>query len=149
MGQTCPPSAGSVLRLRFSQMKTLLGRLQKRRHSVRRRIRPIEGNEKSLRLISYLGKFFAAAVYLSEAPSPHNFCMYFIQKLLILPPPDSTELEDDGIDPMTVATLALAVRRSNHSARSHPKFFIFGFPSNFVEFGSGPIQSVKVLQCMV
>jgi hypothetical protein len=30
--------------------------------------------------------------------------------------------EDAGIEPKTVATLALAVRRSNHWARSHPWF---------------------------
>jgi hypothetical protein len=29
--------------------------------------------------------------------------------------------EDAGIEPRTVATTALAVRRSNHSARSHPR----------------------------
>ncbi len=29
-------------------------------------------------------------------------------------------LENAGIEPRTVATLALAVRRSNHSAKSHP-----------------------------
>jgi hypothetical protein len=28
--------------------------------------------------------------------------------------------EDAGIEPETVATLALTVRSSNHSARSHP-----------------------------
>jgi hypothetical protein len=33
---------------------------------------------------------------------------------------DSTVSEDAGIKPRTVATSALAVRRSNHSARSHP-----------------------------
>jgi hypothetical protein len=41
--------------------------------------------------------------------------------LLCLPPLRySTVLEDAGIEPRTVATLALAVRHSNHSARSHP-----------------------------
>jgi hypothetical protein len=30
--------------------------------------------------------------------------------------------EDAGIGPRTVATTALAVRRSNHSARSHPSY---------------------------
>ncbi len=29
--------------------------------------------------------------------------------------------EDAGIEPRTIATLALAVRRSHHSARSHPQ----------------------------
>ncbi len=35
-------------------------------------------------------------------------------------PSDSSVSEDAGIEPRTVATLALAVRHSNHSARSHP-----------------------------
>jgi hypothetical protein len=43
--------------------------------------------------------------------------------LLHLPPSDSTESEDAGIEPGTVATAALAVRRSNHSARSHQIIF--------------------------
>ncbi len=29
--------------------------------------------------------------------------------------------EDAGLEPRTVATMALPVRRSNHSARSHPQ----------------------------
>ncbi len=40
--------------------------------------------------------------------------------LLHLPPLRSTVSEEAGIEPRTVATTALAVRRSNHSARSHP-----------------------------
>ncbi len=44
--------------------------------------------------------------------------------LLHLPPPDSTVSEDAGIEPKTVATMALAVRRSNHSARSLPNINI-------------------------
>ncbi len=39
----------------------------------RRRIRLLEGNAKSLRLNSNLEKDFAAAVYLSNAPSPPRF----------------------------------------------------------------------------
>jgi hypothetical protein len=35
---------------------------------------------------------------------------------------DSTVPSDAGIEPWTVATGALAVRRSNHSARSHPLY---------------------------
>jgi hypothetical protein len=35
-------------------------------------------------------------------------------------PSDSTVSEDAGIQPRSVATSALTVRRSNHSARSHP-----------------------------
>jgi hypothetical protein len=53
--------------------------------------------------------------------------------LLHLPPPsDSTVSEDAGIEPRTDATLALAARRSNRSARSRlrsegkndPKFVV-------------------------
>jgi hypothetical protein len=46
--------------------------------------------------------------------------MYDIQHCFICHPSDSTVSEDAGIEPRTVATTALAVRRSNHSARSHP-----------------------------
>jgi hypothetical protein len=34
-------------------------------------------------------------------------------------PSDSTVSDDDGLKPSTVATLTLAVKRSNHSARSN------------------------------
>jgi hypothetical protein len=47
--------------------------------------------------------------------------MYDIQHCFICRPSDSTGSEDAGIKPRTVATAALAVRRSNHSARSHPQ----------------------------
>jgi hypothetical protein len=40
--------------------------------------------------------------------------------LLYLRTSDSTVSEDAGTEPRTVATVTLAVRRSNHSARSHP-----------------------------
>jgi hypothetical protein len=47
--------------------------------------------------------------------------MYFIQHCFICRPSDSTVLEKAaGKEPRTVATFALAVRRSNHLARSHP-----------------------------
>ncbi len=46
--------------------------------------------------------------------------MYDIQHCFICRPTDSTVSEDAGVEPGTVATTALAVRRSNHSARSHP-----------------------------
>jgi hypothetical protein len=49
-----------------------------------------------------------------------DFFMYDIQHCFICRPSDSTVSEDAGIEPRTVATTALAVRRSNHSARSHP-----------------------------
>jgi hypothetical protein len=46
--------------------------------------------------------------------------MYVIQHGFICRPSDSTVSEEAGIDPMTDATAALAVRRSTyHSARSH------------------------------
>jgi hypothetical protein len=46
---------------------------------------------------------------------------YFIQYCFICRPSDSTVSEDAGIEPRTVATSALDVRRSHpHSARSHP-----------------------------
>jgi hypothetical protein len=46
--------------------------------------------------------------------------MYDIQHCFICCPSDSTVSEDTGMEPRTVATMALAVRRSNNSARSHP-----------------------------
>jgi hypothetical protein len=57
------------------------------------------------------------------------FSMYCIQHCFICRPSDSTVSEDAAIEPRTVATSALAVRRSNpisflcsnHSARSHPQ----------------------------
>jgi hypothetical protein len=48
--------------------------------------------------------------------------MYVIQHCFIWHPSDSTVSEDAGIEPITVATLALTVRRSNHLARSHPPY---------------------------
>ena len=48
------------------------------------------------------------------------FCMYFIKHWFICRPSDSTVSEDAEIEPRTVATSALAVRSSNHSAKSHP-----------------------------
>ncbi len=50
-----------------------------------------------------------------------SFFMYDIQHCFICRPSESTVPEDAGIEPRTVATTALAVRRSNHSARSHPQ----------------------------
>jgi hypothetical protein len=46
--------------------------------------------------------------------------MYDIQHCFICRRSDSTVSEDAGIEPRTVATTALAVRRSTHSTRSHP-----------------------------
>jgi len=50
-----------------------------------------------------------------------TFFMYNIQHCFICHPSDSTVSEDAGIEPRTVATTALAVIRSNHSARSYPQ----------------------------
>jgi hypothetical protein len=43
-----------------------------------------------------------------------SFCSYNIQHCFICRPSDSTVPTDAGIEPWTVATCALAVRRSNH-----------------------------------
>jgi hypothetical protein len=52
-------------------------------------------------LNTFLGDFF-------------SFCSYNIQHCFICRPSDSTVPTDAGIEPRTVATCALAVRRSNH-----------------------------------
>jgi hypothetical protein len=46
--------------------------------------------------------------------------MYFLQQCYIFRPSDFIVSENARAEPRTVATLALAVSRSNHSARSHP-----------------------------
>ncbi len=48
------------------------------------------------------------------------FFMYDIHHCFICRPSDSTVSEDAEIEPRTVATTALNVRRSDHSAKSHP-----------------------------
>ncbi len=53
-----------------------------------------------------------------------NFFMYFIHHWFICRLSDSNVSEDAGIEPRTAATSALAVRRSNHSARSHLRYLI-------------------------
>ncbi len=63
--------------------------------------------------------------YQHTVTTPHtfifSFCSYIIQHCFICRPSDSTVPTDAGIEPRTVATGALAVRRSNHQARSHPR----------------------------
>jgi hypothetical protein len=44
----------------------------------------------------------------------YSFFLYCIQHCIICRPSDCTVSEDAGIEPRTVATSALAVRRSNH-----------------------------------
>ena len=46
--------------------------------------------------------------------------MYNIQHCFISRPSDSTVSEDAGIEHRIVASTALTIRRSNHSAKSHP-----------------------------
>jgi hypothetical protein len=46
--------------------------------------------------------------------------MYVIQHCFMCCTTDSNVSEDAGIEPRTVATLALTARRSNHTARSQP-----------------------------
>ncbi len=48
--------------------------------------------------------------------------MHVIQHCFVCRPPDSTVSEYAGIEPNTVATLALTVKRSNHSARLGEKY---------------------------
>ncbi len=50
---------------------------------------------------------------------------YFIQHCFICRPSDFTLPEDAGIEPRTISTSALAFRRSNLSAKSHPHLFPF------------------------
>ena len=83
--------------------------------------------------------------------------MYCIQHCFICRPSDST-CKDAGIEPRTVATLALTARRSHHSARPHPHhltfiarfkiyifyFFIFILVASF-RSGSIPVQNTAKL----
>jgi hypothetical protein len=64
--------------------------------------------------------------------------MYDIQHCFICRPSDSDVSEDAGIESRTVATMALAVRRSNHSARSHP------YTPNFLGLHMNPCFTEKV-----
>jgi hypothetical protein len=54
-------------------------------YHVAGRISLIEGNAESFRLKSNLEKYFAAAVYLSEAPSSHNCPLLLRQSGQIYP----------------------------------------------------------------
>ncbi len=66
-----------------------------------------------LTLIPPSGGIFTVSFWMSN-------CLKFIQHCLICRPSDVTVSEDAEIEPRTVATFALAVRRSNNLARSHP-----------------------------
>ncbi len=83
------------------------------------------------------------------------FCMFFIQHCFICRPSDSTVPEDAGIEPRTVATFALAVKRSNHAAISLMSMIIkyivspaYGFSALALvkcsnEEGPGPRHNMK------
>jgi hypothetical protein len=60
--------------------------------------------------------------------------MYVIRHCFICRLSDSTVSEEAGIDPTTVANMALTARRSNHSVRSHS------------ELNSANHQNYKVLK---
>jgi hypothetical protein len=60
--------------------------------------------------------FFSFNIFLGDF---YLFFSYNIQHCFICRPSDSTVPTDAGIEPRTVATSALAVRCSNHQARSH------------------------------
>jgi hypothetical protein len=57
------------------------------------------------------------------------FFSYFIQHCFIRRHSDSPVLTDAGIESRTVATGALAVRRTNHYARSHPLIGLYIYSS--------------------
>jgi hypothetical protein len=63
-------------------------------------------------------KYYYIICYIHLGANHNFFFMHFVQHCFICRPSDSTVSEDDVIEPRTVATLALAVRRS---ARSHPQ----------------------------
>ncbi len=58
---------------------------------------------------------------LSLSLSPSLSFFYFIKHCFVCRPSDYIVPEDAGIETRTVSTSALAVRRSNHSARSRPR----------------------------
>jgi hypothetical protein len=62
----------------------------------------------------YCTSFFLGNVHRPSRYSQYSFCSYNIQHCFICRPSDSTVPTDAGIEPRTVATCALTVRRSNH-----------------------------------
>ncbi len=63
------------------------------------------------------------------------FFVYFIHHCFMCRPSDSIVSEDAGIEPRTVATSALAVRRSNHKETN---FFVISI------YSQGPLKNVYV-----
>ncbi len=74
----------------------------------RREIITVRGQSYVSRLPKY---FFFFLIFFGGI---FSFCSYNIQHCFICRPSDSTVPTDAGIEPRTVATSALAVRRSNH-----------------------------------
>ncbi len=72
---------------------------------------------------------------------------YFIEHCFICRPSDSTVSVDAGIEARTVATPALAVRRSIQSARSHP--LIFSARSHPQQARSHPLNRLDLIHLSV
>jgi hypothetical protein len=71
--------------------------------------------------------------------------MYCIQHCFICRPSDSTVSDDAGIEPRTVATSVLSVRRSNHSARSHHQLIAYQPVGEELQPGDG-VEGVDGLE---
>jgi hypothetical protein len=97
---------------------------------------PLFSDGQSQLLIANLAFFYSTVTWSFHSPTcaPHSrlwcsllvgnldfFSMYYIQHCVICRPSYYIVSEDAGIEPRTVTTSALAVRRSNHKARSHPQ----------------------------
>jgi hypothetical protein len=86
---------------------------------------PRKFTTKNIKQVYKIGQMLLCRTYLIEYLKKRgmfwifSFFKYDIQHCFICRPSDSTASEDAGIEPRTVATTALAFRRSNHSARSH------------------------------
>jgi hypothetical protein len=61
---------------------------------------------------------------------------YLIQHCFIARPSNSTVLDDAGIEPRTVETLALTIRRSNHSAIAAYRYISSTLLRVFFRWGS-------------
>jgi hypothetical protein len=88
---------------------------------------------------------FEGSCNIHEQKIKKRVFLRLLRALFNTAPSDSTVSEEAGIEHRTVATTALAVRRSNHSARPHPKNNV-SFSINY-HFGceSGPGLSMHGL----
>jgi hypothetical protein len=96
-------------------------------HTERRKNEKIEKGKKEMTTTAKSAEFFQLLLFAESRGGLFKgdffiflLFTYDIQDCLICRLSDSTVSEDAVIEPRTVATTALAVRRSNHSARSHP-----------------------------